>query len=144
MIDRYRFLVVLCGSRGEKELSQEIMHAIDNTQVYDLTGKTSLTDLVSIIAKSRLLISNETSAPHFAAAVDTPFICITMGKGFGRFFPYPPEIYEKAHYIYPPKILQNLHQLEILKEQYQFDSDLDINEIEVEQVKKLIDKCLGH
>jgi ADP-heptose:LPS heptosyltransferase len=144
ILEKHKFPVVLCGSAGEIDASQTIMHSLSNDRVSDLTGKTSLSDLVSILAKSKLLISNETSAPHFAAAVNTPFICISMGKGFGRFFPYPPEIYDKAHYIYPPTIMKNLDKIEKLKDQLQFDSDLDINEIDVEQVKRLIDKCLGN
>ena len=142
ILKKYNIPIVLGGSQADLEKSQIIRNMVNSAQIFNLTGMTSLSELVSIIAKSGLLISNETSAPHLAVAVNTPFICIAMGKGFLRFFPYPREIYENAHYIYPPEIMENLHDLEKLTEQYQFDSDLDINKITVDQVKILVDEIL--
>ena len=55
---------------------------------FDWTGKTSLQELVAVIAGAHLLIGNETSAVHIAAAVGTPSVCITGGGHFGRFVPY--------------------------------------------------------
>ncbi len=96
-----------------------------------------------MISETELLISNDTSAIHIAAAVGTPFICISNGSHFGRFHPYPPEIFDKAYYIYPPEIMNNLNDIELLKNQYRFSSDLDINEIKPQVVKEVIKKVLG-
>lgn len=52
-------------------------------------GAVTLVELVELIAKSKLVISNETSAVHIAAATRTPVICIQGGGHFDRFTPYP-------------------------------------------------------
>jgi ADP-heptose:LPS heptosyltransferase len=57
-----------------------------------LAGKTSLPEFVEVIRQARLLISNETSAVHIAAAVKTPSVCILGGGHFGRFLPYPEKV----------------------------------------------------
>ena len=43
----------------------------------------------------KLLISNETSAIHIAAALDVQSICILGGGHYGRFTPYPLDSYKK-------------------------------------------------
>ena len=85
-----------------------------------------------------MLISNDTGAIHFAAAVNTAFLCISNGNHLGRFLPYPKEVFGKAFYIYPPAIMNELHNFDKLKEKYRFKSDLNINEIQPEKVKELI------
>jgi ADP-heptose:LPS heptosyltransferase len=144
ILNKHKLPVLLCGSQAEIEKSQFINQTLNNDQVYDLTGKTSLTDFINIIAKTALLISNDSSAPHIAVSVNIPFVCIANGKTLGRFSPYPTEIFTDGHYIYPPEIMENRDKMDELTRQYQFDSDLDINEITVDQVKKLIDNCLGN
>ncbi|UCF62696.1 MAG: glycosyltransferase family 9 protein [bacterium] len=142
ILQKYNIPIVLCGSPKDLEKSQQIDKILNNNNTYNLAGKTSLPELISIIANSELLISNDTSAPHITAAVNRPFICISNGKTLGRFSPYPKEVFAGSSYIYPPQIMNNLHEMDKLKEQYQFDSDLAINEITVDQVKILVAEIL--
>ncbi len=139
----YSLPVVVCGSSKDKELSQTLYSDIKNDLLQDMTEKTTLSEFVRVIENSILLISNETSAIHIAAAVETPFICISNGKHFGRFNPYPKDIFAQGKYIYPPKIMDNLNQMDVLKEKYRFDSELDINFIEVDIVKIYVEKLLN-
>ena len=83
--------VILCGSKKEFELCQKIKGSFGNS-VVNLAGKTSLCELVSLIENCNLLISNDTSAIHIAAATKTPSICVLGGGHFGRFLPYPDSI----------------------------------------------------
>jgi ADP-heptose:LPS heptosyltransferase len=79
---------VLCGSPSEFTFC----HAIANTTSADcinLAGQTDLCELTEVIRGARLLIGNETSAVHIAAAVGTPAVCILGGGHYGRFMPYP-------------------------------------------------------
>jgi ADP-heptose:LPS heptosyltransferase len=57
--------------------------------ITNLTGQTTLPQLVQLISGAALVISNETSAVHIAAAVQTPWVCVLGGGHFGRFAPYP-------------------------------------------------------
>ena len=60
--------------------------------VTSLAGKTSLQQLTTIIAGAQLLVSNETSAVHIAAAVGVPSVCIVGGGHYGRFVPYDEKV----------------------------------------------------
>lgn len=54
-------------------------------------GRTKLTQLAGVLAQAELLIANETSAVHIAAAVGTPSVCLLGGGHYGRFVPYDVE-----------------------------------------------------
>ena len=78
---------------------------------------------------------------HFAAAVGTPFICISNGNHFGRFNPYPKEMHIKCKYIYPDDIENNLNHLDYL-EKYRYDSNLDIDSISPIKIIKALPELL--
>ena len=54
-------------------------------------GRTRLTDLAAVLANAELLVANETSAVHIAAAVGVPSVCLLGGGHHGRFVPYDVE-----------------------------------------------------
>lgn len=121
--------IVIEGSRKEKVLAQEIINNISQKQrVTDLTGKTSVSGLVKIISGAEFVISNDSAAAHIAAALNIKFICVSNGSYYGRFNPYPSEVYDKALYIYPDEFRD-----EDFKD-YRFGSDLDINKIQPQKV----------
>jgi ADP-heptose:LPS heptosyltransferase len=134
--------VVICGSEKEIHLSKYVAENLDDQRVVDLAGKTTLVELASEIKNAHLLISNETGAVHLAAALETPFICLSNGRFFGRFHPYPSHIYDKGQYLYPPAIMKNLKNIDYLKRKYSFDSPLNINDISLELVQSAIKKLL--
>ncbi len=82
---------IICGSRSEALLGKRLLKLASSAEsgwIEDWTGKTSLLELVGIIKGALLLIGNDSSAVHMAAAVGTPAICIVGGGHFGRFIPY--------------------------------------------------------
>ncbi|MFO7446763.1 MAG: glycosyltransferase family 9 protein, partial [Ignavibacteriaceae bacterium] len=110
-------------------------------KVIDLCGKTTLPELSKIIAESEILISNESVAVHISASVNKKFVCITNGERFGRFHPYPKEIFDKGYYVYPGEIMKNLDKPDYLS-RYRFGSDLDINSIKPAEVKEVIKQVI--
>jgi len=86
--ESYDLLPVLCGAPSEKDLCMEVA-AKAGASCIDYSGKTTLPELVEVIRNARLLVGNETSAVHIAAAVGTPSVCILGGGHYGRFMPYP-------------------------------------------------------
>lgn len=139
----YNFLVIIAGSQRDTKIAQSITSGIDNSDFRNLTGKTSLLELIELMRNAEILISNETGAVHIAVAVDTPFVCISNGNHFGRFNPYPKEIYDKGFYVYPSEITGQMDNYEYLAERYRFSSNLDINEIKPETVIKIILRVLN-
>ena len=85
----YGWRMVVCGASGEREIARYLLEVEGLSGSCDLTGKTSLPELVEVIRGARILIANETSAIHIAAAVDTSSVCLLGGGHFGRFMPYP-------------------------------------------------------
>jgi ADP-heptose:LPS heptosyltransferase len=81
--------IILAGGPGEIQTGEMLMAGLPPECVTNCIGKTSLIELIELIAGAGLVISNETSAIHIAAAVDTRAICILGGGHFGRFAPYP-------------------------------------------------------
>jgi heptosyltransferase-2 len=69
----------LVGSKGDIETTNWIQRLLPDKQrqdVLDLTGVTSLSLLVGLIAIARAFVSNDSGAMHLAAAVGTPVTAI--------------------------------------------------------------------
>ena len=137
---KYLLDIVLCGGPGDVDIAKKVKKNFK--RCLDLVGKTSLVELAAIIGRAKLIVSNETSAPHLAIATDTKCVVIYNGNHFGRFTPYPIEISDKYDVVYHPKIKHNIQEYEILSNSYGYSSNLNINDIEVEDVKSSIDKFL--
>lgn len=87
IVAQYGLRPILCGSATEQDLCCALANQL-NCTCDNMAGQTSLAELVELIRTAHLLISNETSAIHIAAAVGTPSICILGGGHYGRFMPY--------------------------------------------------------
>lgn len=83
------FQLVVCGSNSETELAETLGKLSKVPSSILLAGRTSVPDLVEIIRNASLVIANDSSAIHIAAATETPSVCILGGGHFGRFLPYP-------------------------------------------------------
>jgi len=96
-----------------------------------------------VFSNSKLILSNETCAPHCAVALDVEnLFVISNGNHYGRFVPYPKSITENYHTIFHPKIDHNQDNDDYLQSMYGSGSDLDINEISEQRVKDAIDDKL--
>jgi ADP-heptose:LPS heptosyltransferase len=93
--------IYLCGGKGEAYLYNDFIDNISDDwvkrRVYDYFGKTSLTELAEVIRNAELLVGNDTSGIHFAAATNTRGICIFGDFAYGRFLPYKCENDDKVH-----------------------------------------------
>lgn len=67
--------IVVIGGSSEREVGEKIK-MLDPQRVFDLTGKTSLTEAAGVIAQCELLIGNDSAPIHLATAVGTPSIVI--------------------------------------------------------------------
>ena len=84
--------IYLCGGKEEAYLYDAFTKAMGQDtckeRVHDYFGRTTLLELAEVIRNAGLLISNDTSGIHFAAAVNTKGICIFGEFAYGRFLPY--------------------------------------------------------
>jgi ADP-heptose:LPS heptosyltransferase len=79
--------IVLCGTTTEQALCQQLALACGG-DVLDYAGKTSLCQFVEVIRNATLVVANDSSSVHIAAATDVQAICILGGGHYGRFLPY--------------------------------------------------------
>ena len=78
---------VICGSRAEERLGKTL-ESESAAPVINLTGQTTLPELVAVISEAHFMVGNETGGVHIAAALGVPSVCIMGGGHFGRFIPY--------------------------------------------------------
>jgi ADP-heptose:LPS heptosyltransferase len=88
-----------------------------NGPLLDLTGKTDLVQMLTVLKNAACLISVDTGSVHLAAAVQCPVFAIFNGRHYGRFAPYPKEIASRLYPVYPDEID------ELLKKNIPFDTD---------------------
>jgi heptosyltransferase II len=69
-----KYQVVLLGSGAEKQLCDVIQ--LENPGVFNLAGKTKLTELAEVVAASDFLVCNDSGAMHIASTAGTPSVCI--------------------------------------------------------------------
>jgi ADP-heptose:LPS heptosyltransferase len=138
----YNYEIVLCGG------VEDIEKTIDFEKIYgrdyiNLVGTTSLVDMIEILSSANLVITNETFAHHLAVALSVKnIVVISNGNHFGRFIPYPNEIWDSYYPVYHPDIEKDLSEYEKLSNKYGYGSNLNINEITVDMVLKEIDKIM--
>ncbi|TAE73013.1 MAG: lipopolysaccharide heptosyltransferase family protein [Bacteroidetes bacterium] len=104
ILSKYKVQIKIVGSPQDISLGEYISEKINNTQVENMAGKTSLSELTYLLSESKLLISNDTGAIHIASAVKTKTICLYKGDHFGRFQPYPNEINQYVHTIFSKRL----------------------------------------
>ena len=88
IFEKTKWIGLICGTEKESHLGEQIQKICD-VPLENYAGRTTLTQLAWLLAKSKILISNETGTAHIASAVGTPTVCILGGGHFGRFAPYP-------------------------------------------------------
>jgi len=134
--------IVLCGGPGDKNDANNFSKYFHNNYL-DLVGKTSLIDLLYVIDSCDLMVSNETSAPHFAAALSTSKILVLYnGNHYGRFTPYPKEISKDYYVIYHPSIEKDLGAYKQVSNSKGFKSELNIQDITTQKVIETVTNVL--
>jgi len=92
--------IYLAGGAAEVGIGNYLTENLPPGSVVNRINKTTLPQLIELIANATLIISNETSAIHIAAATQTPAVCILGGGHFGRFAPYPEYMFNKPICVY--------------------------------------------
>jgi len=83
--------IIVVGASADRERTSVLIDALP-CETIDWVGKTTLGELAEVLRGADVVLTNETSAVHIAAAVDVPVVCILGGGHFGRFAPYEIEV----------------------------------------------------
>ena len=82
---------IACGLASDFSATGELIAHARTAPIMDACGKTTLPELAGVIAGAKLIVTNDTSATHLAAALRVPTVVVLGGGHFGRFLPYPAE-----------------------------------------------------
>jgi ADP-heptose:LPS heptosyltransferase len=91
LVAEFNVQVVLCGGKSDQPVCTALAKQMLPLQTIDLSGETTLSELVEIIRGAKLVLTNDSAPTHLAAATLTPSVCILGGGHFRRFLPYQPE-----------------------------------------------------
>lgn len=83
--------VVLLGSAADSELAASIVAGVGNG-VIDLTGRTTLAQLPSLLSRCALFIGADTGVTHMAVAVGIPVVGIFGPTNTARFAPWGQDV----------------------------------------------------
>jgi ADP-heptose:LPS heptosyltransferase len=133
----YQYTVVLCGSANDKIYTDEFELKYKHP-LLNLTAKTNLPELLTVLSKSALLLSVDTGSVHLAAAVNCPVAGIFNGSQYKRFAPYPSGLNSAFIAVYPDEIEQDLMDDSIVKANYEFVIDVPYSSVSPEKLLKKI------
>lgn len=70
--------ILVCGTNGEKTECDKVYSLLEatNANVQNLCGKTSLFELVSLLSKAKVVLSNDSGGMHLATLTGTPVVAI--------------------------------------------------------------------
>ena len=87
--------VCLLGSAKDQMMSCEI-EGLVSSSIVNLCGKTSLTDVIDVLAACRVAVTNDSGLMHIAAAVNVPVVAMYGGTTPA----YTPPLHKRAKTFY--------------------------------------------
>lgn len=95
LAQEYGYQVVVCGGPNDTSLAERF-GAKFGREFVNMIGKTTLPELIKLIAGAKVLVTNDTGASHIGIAARCPTIIITPGNQVGRYYPYPSQLEEQG------------------------------------------------
>jgi ADP-heptose:LPS heptosyltransferase len=115
----FGWTAVVCGTLSDSVYTGPFVAQYKQPLV-DLTGKTSLPDMLAVFSKAKCLLSVDTGSVHLAAAVQCTVFGIFNGSQYGRFAPYPVELANNFHAVYPDAVENELKEDPEAIKKYEF------------------------
>ena len=84
---QFNLSIVATGTESETSAVERLQAASD-VPIANLTGQTSLAQLIALLSAARLVVSNDTGPGHIAAALGTPLVLIFGPTNPARVAPY--------------------------------------------------------
>lgn len=86
------WIPVIIGTGNEANLAEEITQESCPSSRFNIqnkVGKTSVSEMIDLIANAEIVLCNDSSSAHIASSVGKTSIAITGGGHLNRFLPYP-------------------------------------------------------
>ncbi len=129
---QYGLSIVATGSASEAGILEKVKEKA-NVPIASLAGQTSLSELIALLKRAKLVVGNDTGPGHIAAALGVPLVLM-----FGRVNPARLEPYRRKHCVMA--IEPDGRGITINN----FDPKYDIKHITVEQVYQKVRQQLDN
>jgi ADP-heptose:LPS heptosyltransferase len=133
LFENYGWTAVIAGTKSDKEYTDAFISQYKHA-VVDLTGKTSLVEMLSLLKDAQCLLTVDTGSVHLAAAVGCTVFGIFNGSQYKRFAPYPPDIADNVYAVYPDDVEKELKDPALVKQKYEFVVPVPYDSVKVEKV----------
>ncbi len=131
--ENFGWTAVLAGTKNDERYTSAFA-ALYKNPITDLTGKTSLTEMMSVLQNAQCLLSVDTGSVHLAAAVGCTVFGVFNGSQYKRFAPYPAEISPNFYAVYPDDVAAELQNEELVLSKYEFVVDIPYASVKAEKV----------
>ena len=138
LFEQYGWTAVVCGGPDDAEYADAFNAAYTNPSI-DLTGKTSLPQLMTVLKNAQCLLSVDTGSVHLAAATGCTVFGIYNGSQYGRFAPYPASMAPNFYPVYPDNVEAELADASLVKQKYEFVVDVPYSAVTPEKISKQTD-----
>jgi len=96
-VENFNAKIILLGGPGEENITQHIQNKMKNDAI-NLSGKLTLNDLVYVISRLDILLTNDSGPMHIAAAVKVPLLAIFGPENPAHTGPYTsPNLFRIAY-----------------------------------------------
>jgi len=82
--------ILICAGPEDYERAQKLIMLSSHRHIYNLCGKTTLSQTAAIMGHCKLYIGVDTGPAHMAIAANIPNVVLMGGGHLGRFMPYSP------------------------------------------------------
>jgi ADP-heptose:LPS heptosyltransferase len=142
MINTYGLEILVAGGPDEVLLARTVCTEAGLAEQNNFAGKTTLPELAKLIEGAEILVSNDSAAVHIAVAVNTKVVSLLNGSHFGRFGPYPDDIYPHTRSLFPNGLRAADIADAALVRKYSGSSKLDMGTIRIDDVLKAVDSLM--
>lgn len=129
------FQIVVTGSTSERELAEQLAHAVGGVS---MSGRLTLAELIGLIACAPVLISNNTGPVHIAAAVGTPVVVLYAHTNPQH---TPWQVNNRVLYFDVPEVLRSKNTL--LRYVYEKTVHQPVQDARPEEIVQAVGELLG-
>jgi ADP-heptose:LPS heptosyltransferase len=88
---RAKGLAIVLAGRGREVGPDAERRAMTDAGAVDLTDRTTLPQLMALMARAAVVVCNDTGPAHLSIALNAPTVVVVGGGHFTSFVPYPPD-----------------------------------------------------
>lgn len=127
------YTAVVCGAANDEPYTTAFCDQYRHPFI-NLSGKTSLPQLLSVLRGAQCLLSVDTGSVHLAAAVGCTVFGIFNGSQYKRFAPYPPAVAANFFAFYPEKVRAAIASSATVPSEYEFVIDIPYASVTTDQL----------